>query len=71
MITEGINLAAFIGLAVIWSKMERWHVERYHHARHLHRMRWCLILLHPTVIHGLREFCVHVVVYSGLVIGGH
>lgn len=73
---EVINLIAFLGIATLWSKIEQWHHEHYksfsdktHY--HIYLARFFLIMCHPTVISGLKEFIVHIIVYSGMVIKGH
>jgi hypothetical protein len=32
---------------------------------------WIVWLGHPVIWHGLHEYCVHLVVYSGYIISGH
>jgi hypothetical protein len=76
ILTELCIFLCFVGLAFLWHWLERktthnheCHEFQCHWRRHL---KWLLIpLAHPAVIHGIREFMVHLVIYSGLIFGGH
>ena len=72
---EAAILGCFIGLACFWDYLDKHHVSDHPckfgclFKRHF---KWLLLLAaHPTVWHGLREFSVHLVVYSGLIFAGH
>ena len=68
-------LGCFIGLAWLWEYLD--HHKPSDHPCKLgcvfkRHFKWLLLIVaHPTVLHGVREFSIHLVIYSGLVFGGH
>lgn len=78
---HAVVFGAFVGLSVGWhiaeEKIHRWKQHRSEalpHGEPVRHSRLFLLLTpasHPYVWDGIREFCVHLVVYSGLVIPPH
>lgn len=65
---DAIILFAFVGIAVSFDSLEQ-HLPKRVHVR---RLAGALaIAVHPTTLHALHEFAVHVIVYSGYVLPVH
>lgn len=39
--------------------------------RHAERFHWAVWLGHPVVVHTIKDYSIHFVIYSGRIISGH
>lgn len=65
---DAIILFAFVGIAVSFDSLES-HLPKSIHVRRLAGV--VAIVVHPTTLHALHEFAVHVIIYSGYVLPVH
>ena len=67
--SELLTFGAFLGLQWTFHQLQQLHqsplVEKIVHGH------WLVWLFHPAVSHGLQDYVVHFVVYSGQIIGMH
>lgn len=62
---EIITFLMFGGLAVLFNSLE----DRVHTLKELEGLRhW---LFHPNMLHTLRDYSIHLAVYSGYILGSH
>lgn len=70
---ELVIFAAFIGLQGCAKALPTCfsRIERMRWAQRLSRNHWIVWLAHPAFVHGMYDYAVHFVVYSGYVIRAH
>lgn len=71
--TETVILIAFVGLQTGFHLAPRLfnHLAHIVWVQRLGKHGWIVWLIHPSVLHGLQDYMIHFVIYSGRVIGGH
>jgi uncharacterized membrane protein len=71
--TEVIVFASFLSIQVLAHKLPEWieHTRCKRIAEKLSRNHYLVWAAHPAVLHGIHEYAVHLVVYSGYVIRAH
>jgi hypothetical protein len=70
---EPVIFIAFIGLQACFANGPHWfkHVQGCLWVQKLSERHYLVWLFHPAVLHGVRDYVVHFVIYSGKIIGAH
>lgn len=70
---EAIILLSFVGVQIgahllprVWGK-----ASQYVLVQKVSKSHWIVWLFHPVVLHGIHDYAIHFVIYSGYIIQSH
>ena len=69
MTGELLTFGAFLALQGLFHSLEK--VHNFPLIAKLANSHWLIWVFHPAVLHTVRDYGVHFVIYSGQVIGAH
>lgn len=70
---EALIFVSFVGIQWLAHELPEWisHTRCKSVADKLSKNHYLVWMAHPAVVHGLHEYAVHLIVYSGYVIRAH
>jgi hypothetical protein len=69
---DAVVFIAFVGIQVSFAALHSLgHFKCFAVFHRIAENHWVIWFFHPTIIEGTKEFLVHIIVYSGHVIGVH